>query len=246
MVETRVCPVDRIVRRVTPPRRASGDGWAGSSCVEDRPTRHEKLIVVYAYLENADSDLLSLIWLTLLEWNWAPCRHTETIIMTDAARRTGLDCAQAAPSGTNTDWSVVGDSYSETTTANTAGDQAGLCLGNTGRNGDLTASTPMFSSRHWLDCIALGQERLDVAEIQICCDLGNGLQLSSHFDHVQVHVRLPPARRWLTEILLAPAGWAVRDDSLCEGFCATVEHALSTLHLVDSDLLLGNWYGSMD
>ena len=65
---------------------------------------HDKLIVAYTPLENADSDLLSLFWLALLEWNLAPRRRANTIIMTDASGRTGLDYAQAANHDRNSDW----------------------------------------------------------------------------------------------------------------------------------------------
>ena len=64
------------------------------------------LVVAYAPLENADWDLLSLFWRTLLEWNLAPLRRAKTIIMTDANGRTGLDFAQAANHDKNTDWNV--------------------------------------------------------------------------------------------------------------------------------------------
>ena len=37
----------------------------------------------------------------------------------------------------------------------------------------------------------------------------------------------------------------MRDDSLCEVYCDSVEQALSTSHIVNSDLLLDDWYGSM-
>ena len=42
----------------------------------------------------------------------------------------------------------------------------------------------------------LVQERLDEAEIETCYELGESLQLSTQYDHVSVHVRLPLARRW--------------------------------------------------
>ena len=53
----------------------------------------------------------------LLEWNLAPPRRANTIIMTDANGRTGLDYAQAANDDKNTDWKVVGDCSLEITTA---------------------------------------------------------------------------------------------------------------------------------
>ena len=129
---------------------------------------HEKLIVAYAPLENADSDLLSLFWLTLLEWNKAPLRRAKTIIMTDAIGRTGLDHGQAGTHDKNTDWSVVGDSFSETTTGNAREmvnlcDQAGSCLGKVVtipkpggsgpdcmRSKNLLGSTDKLLFRYWL------------------------------------------------------------------------------------------------
>ena len=88
------------------------------------------------------------------------------IIMTNANGRIGLEYAQAATHDMETDWNVVGSSCTETTTANgremvNLCNQAGLCLGNTWRNGDPTAFTPI----HRLDYIAFGQEHLDVADL---------------------------------------------------------------------------------
>ena len=130
------------------PRRLQGR--LGGVVIRPRSTNaqedfHEVLIVAFAPLENADSDLLSLLWLTLSEWNLAPPRRSNTIIMTDANGRTGFDHAQAANHDRNTDWHVVGGSFSENTTANgremvNLCEQAGLCLGNTWRNGEPTTS----------------------------------------------------------------------------------------------------------
>ena len=49
-----------------------------------------------APLDDADSDLLSLFWPTLLDWNLAPLRRANTIIVTDAngRQRTGSDSRQ--------------------------------------------------------------------------------------------------------------------------------------------------------
>ena len=121
ILDTRVYPVDRIVHRLTPPRKLQGR--LGRVAVRRRSTDvqedfHEKLIVAYAPLENADPELLSLFWLTLMEWNLAPPRRANTIIMTDANGRTGLDYAQAANHDKDADWNVVGSSFSEDTTAN--------------------------------------------------------------------------------------------------------------------------------
>ena len=97
-------------------------------------------------------------------------------------------------------------------------------------------------SGHQLDCIAFGQERLNVAEIETCSELGKGLQLRSQYDDVPVHVRLPLARRWRRGTDRDPScprrnnaalRWAIRDESICEA-CAK--------HLVDSDLPLDDWY----
>ena len=109
--------------------------------------------MAHAPLENADPELLPLFWLTLLEWNSAPPRRANTIIMTDADGRTGLDYAQAAYHCKNADWNVVGRSSSEDTTANgremvNMCDHAGLCLGNAWKNGEPTAFTPMSPSGH--------------------------------------------------------------------------------------------------
>ena len=91
--------------------------------------------------------------------------------MTDANGSTGLDCAQAANHDNDADWNVVGSSFSEDTTANgremiNICDQAGLCLGNTWKNAELTVFTPMCPSSHRIDFIAFGQERFDTAEIE--------------------------------------------------------------------------------
>ena len=37
----------------------------------------------------------------------------------------------------------------------------------------------------------------------------------------------------------------MRDESLCEAYCDSVEQALSTSHIVNSDLPLDDWYGSV-
>ena len=214
-LDTRVHPVDPIVHRLTPPRRLQGR--LGGVVIRRRSADaqeyfHEKLIVAYALVENADSNLLSLFWLAFLEWNLVPPRRANTIIMTDASGRTGLDNAHAATHDKNTDWSAVGGSDSETTTANgremvNLCYQARPCFGNIWGHGDPTAFTPMSPSGHRLDYIAFRRERLDVAEIETCCELGKGPQLSSHYHHVPVHVPLLVAtlapRHW-TEILLAP------------------------------------------
>ena len=71
--------------------------------------------------------------------------------------------------------------------------------------------------------------------------------------HVLVCVRLPPARRWRRGDDRDPACPRCNDaasqytkyDSLCEAYCDSVEHALSASHLVDSDLPLDGWYGSV-
>ena len=115
------------------------------------------------------------------------------------------------------------------------------------RNGAPTAFTLMSPSGHRLDCIALGQERQDVPEIETCYELGKGLQLSSQQDQVPVHVRLPPARRWRrgNDRLPTPDGTTPlcvgRGDMnclLCETYGDSVEKALSTSRIVNSDLLL--------
>ena len=128
---------------VTPPRELHGR--LGGIVIRRRSADsqedfHEKLIVANAPLENADTELLSLFWLTFLEWNMAPPRRANTIIMTDANGRTGLDHAQAANNDRNADWKVVGDCCLKITTASgkervNICDQAGLCLDSTRRNG---------------------------------------------------------------------------------------------------------------
>ena len=220
---------------------------------------HEKLIVAYAPLENADPELLSLFWLAPMEWNLAPPRRANTIIMTDANGRTGLDYAQAANHDKDADWNVVGGNFSEDTTAKGSDmvnicDQARICMGNTWRNGEPTAFTPMSPSGHRVDYIAFGQERLEVAEIETCYELGKGLQLSSQYDHVPVHVRVPPARRWRRDKDRDPScprwnhaalRWAMRGESLSKAYRDSVEQALTTSHIVNSDLPLDDWYGSV-
>ena len=100
---------------------------------------HEKLIVACTPLEIADSDLLSLFWLTLgVELGPAPPREHD-----HHDRRQW--------SHTNTDCSVgwvqfLGDDDRERQEMVNLCDQAGLCLGNTWRNGNPTAFTPMSPS----------------------------------------------------------------------------------------------------
>ena len=95
---------------------------------------------------------------------------------------------------------------------------------------------------------------LHVAEIETCYELGKGLKLSSQYDHVPIHVRRPPARRWRRDKDRDPScprwnhaalRWVMRDESLCEAFCDSAEQALSTSHIVNSDLLRDDWYGSV-
>ena len=113
--------LDTRVQRLTPPRRLQerlGEVVIRRRSAEAKGNLHEKLIVAYAPLENADPDLLSLFWVTRLEWNLALPRRSNTIIMTDANGRTGLDYAQAASHDKTSDWNVVVDSFSETTNTN--------------------------------------------------------------------------------------------------------------------------------
>ena len=127
-------------------------------------------------------------------------------------------------------------------------DQVRLCLCNT-----WTAFTPMSPSGHRLDYIAFGQERLEVADIETYYEHGKGLQLSSQYDHVPDHVRLPLAtletrqrqRPSCTRWNHAALRWAMRDESLCEAYRDSVEQALTTSHIVNSDLPLDDWYGSV-
>ena len=103
ILDMRVYPVDRIVHRLTPSCRLQGR--LGGAVTRRRSADaqedfHEQLIVGLRPLENADSEFAS------------------PIVMTDASWRIGLDNAQAATHDRSTDWSVVGDSYSKTTTAN--------------------------------------------------------------------------------------------------------------------------------
>ena len=141
---------------------------------------------------------------------------------------------------------VVGDCYSEITT--------GLCLGNTWRNGDPTVFTPLSPSGHRIDYIAFRQERLDKAEFETCCKLGKSLHLSTQCDHVPVHVRLPPARRWRRDRNRNPScprwnhaalNWAMRDESICEAYRDSVEQALIDSNIVNYDWPLDDWHGSV-
>ena len=137
-----------------------------------------KLIVAYALPENADLKLLSLLWLTLMEWNLAPPRRANTIIMTEANGRTGLDNAQAANHDKEAGWNVVG-SFSEDTPANGRETvnicvQAGLFMGNTWSNGEPTAFTPMSPSGHRLDyttTLHLGRNALTRVKSKLAMNL---------------------------------------------------------------------------
>ena len=78
---TRVFPVDKIVPRLTPPRKHQvrlGGIVIRRRSADSQEDFHQKLAVAYAPLENADRELLSLFWLTFLEWNLAPLRRANT------------------------------------------------------------------------------------------------------------------------------------------------------------------------
>ena len=101
-----VYPVDKIVQWLTPPRKLQerlGGVVIRRRSADAQEDFQEKLTVAYALLENADPELLSLFWLTLLELNLTPPRRANTSIMTDAKNgRTGVDYAQAANHDKNT------------------------------------------------------------------------------------------------------------------------------------------------
>ena len=126
----------------------------------------------------------------LLEWNLAPPRRANTIVMTDRRQRAARVSTTLKPRLT-TEVQIgvwLGDSYLEITTAN-GRDMQTL--------GDPTAVSPTSSSGHRLDYFVFG---LDVSEIETCYELGKELQLSSQYDQ-RNHAALR---------------WAMRDDSLCE------------------------------
>ena len=110
---------------------------------------------------------------------------------------------------------MAGDGDSEITTAKgremvNLCDRTGLCLGITWRNGDPTAflsDDPPQATR--FDHIAFGQERLEVAEIETCYELGKRGSSRAHNttkSRFMVAGHLRDVGAVAPEILLAPAG----------------------------------------
>ena len=209
----------------SPPRRLQGRLVGGvirrrsSNAQEDFK---EKLIVAYAPLENADSDHLSLFWPTLLEWNLAPPRRSNTIIITDANGRTGLDDAQAANHDKNTDWNAEWGQLLGKHDCKRQGngqpfatkwDRAWIILGEMVNRQLSLRCLPQATG---LTTLPLARNALMVAEIETCYEHGQGppAQLSN-MTMFRFMSDFQPARRWrrgndraevMTETLLALAG----------------------------------------
>ena len=121
--------------------------------------------------------------------------------MTDANGRTGLDYAQAA----NHDKKQIGmwlGAATRRTRPRTAGKWSTFA---TKRDCAWAILGEMVNQQLSLRCLPqaidlttlpLGRNALMLRKSRLAHELGKWLQLSSQYDHVPVHFRLPPARRW--------------------------------------------------
>ena len=79
---------------------------------------HEKVIVAYSPLEDAEPTLLDLFWNTLHEWVVAPPRRANVVLLLDANGRVGQDYRCTESHETANDWVLVSPDGSEVTSPN--------------------------------------------------------------------------------------------------------------------------------
>ena len=195
---------------------------------------HEKIIVAYSLLEEAEPTLLDLFWNTLHVWVVAPpttcqCSHCS---WTPTAELVKIASAQRVMKRRTTG-SRVGPDGSEVSSPNGKRlvlicEQGSLVLANTWKGAVPTCHTPRSPEDHRVDFVALGAERLRSTTVVTDQVGGKSLQLTTTMDHLPVLVFAPPCNGWTFGSRGPPSlrwneqaiRWALADETTQRSFFA--------------------------